>query len=269
MMKNRVEISKYRPLLKEQWDCFIDESKNGTFMQKRDYMEYHKNRFDDFSLLFYYKERLVAILAACWEGETLFSHKGLSFGGFITSRKMTTAIFETVFNAFLQYCRENGFSTLVYKCIPSIYHQLPADEDKYFLFTSNQSRLIRRDLNSVIFLTEYQGIGNWQVRRKRALKKGKSVDLTIQESGDYKQYWDILSDNLYSRHKIKPVHTLQEIKSLQSKFPNQIKLFAAFDDNEMLAGVVTYLNKNVFIFNILEIQIKEGILAQLINLLII
>ena len=43
---------------KNIWNVFIDLSKNGTFMLKRDYMEYHSDRFVDHSLMFYKNDKL-------------------------------------------------------------------------------------------------------------------------------------------------------------------------------------------------------------------
>lgn len=51
--------------------------------------------------------------------------------------------------------------------------------------------------------------------------------------------------NLAKRHNIKPVHSLEEIKYLHGKFPDNIKLCASYQDDTMLAGVVVYENINV------------------------
>jgi hypothetical protein len=55
----------------------------------------------------------------------------------------------------------------------------------------------------------------------------------------------ILVDSLQKRHNVKPVHTLEEIKLLASRFPENIKLFASFQDGAMLAGIVIYESRNV------------------------
>ena len=44
-----VTIVRYSQISKNLWDQFVDESKNGTFMLKRDYIEYHSDRFEDYS----------------------------------------------------------------------------------------------------------------------------------------------------------------------------------------------------------------------------
>ena len=64
-------------------------------------------------------------------------------------------------------------------------------------------------------------------------------------STDFDTYWEILEKNLSERHNTRPVHSLREIRYLHSRFFNNIVLFASYQDQEMLAGVVIYESKNV------------------------
>src|SRR4029453_8772018 len=68
---------------KAAWDEFVARSKNGTFLFRRDYMDYHADRFDDHSLLAYQGDQLVAVLPANLAGDALVSHGGLTYGGFV------------------------------------------------------------------------------------------------------------------------------------------------------------------------------------------
>ena len=54
------EIRRYTEADKAAWDAFVAQSKNGTFLFFRDYMDYHRDRFDDHSLMFYLDGRLYA-----------------------------------------------------------------------------------------------------------------------------------------------------------------------------------------------------------------
>ena len=53
-----ITILRYEQSYKAVWDQFIDDSKNGTFMLKRDYMEYHADRFMVYSLMFYNENKI-------------------------------------------------------------------------------------------------------------------------------------------------------------------------------------------------------------------
>ncbi|HUR80134.1 MAG TPA: GNAT family N-acetyltransferase, partial [Thermoanaerobaculia bacterium] len=67
------------------WNEFVRASRNGTFLFDRGYMDYHADRFEDRSLLFFDSaDRLVAVLPAHRRGTELISHGGLTYGGFVT-----------------------------------------------------------------------------------------------------------------------------------------------------------------------------------------
>mgnify|MGYP003749892439 CR=1 FL=1 len=65
----------------------------------------------------------------------------------------------------------------------------------------------------------------------------------ILQSENYKEYWEILSDNLYEKYKAKPVHSLEEIIKLHTLFPDNIVLFVAMYKGKVVAGVVMYVNE--------------------------
>jgi hypothetical protein len=239
--KNAVTISVYTPQNKALWDSFVSKSKNGVFLFFRDYMEYHSNRFTDHSLLFFEGERLVALLPANVEGKALQSHGGLTFGGVITNYTMKTPLMLSVFRALITHCRSQGIRELTYKPVPYIYHSAPADEDLYALFTLN-AKLKARSVSSAIYLPNP---ARFDGNRKDNLRKARKNKLTVKESLDYDAFMKIEAENLIERHGVKPVHTVDEIKLLASRFPGNIKLFASFKDENLLAGVIIYESQNV------------------------
>ena len=83
------EIRRYTSELADEWNQFIAKSKNGTFLFDRRYMDYHADRFNDHSLLFYLGNRLLAVLPAHASGDTLYSHNGLTYGGLVMSSRLT------------------------------------------------------------------------------------------------------------------------------------------------------------------------------------
>ena len=68
----------------EEWNGFVALAKNGTFLIDRRFMDYHSDRFADFSIMFYdEKNRLVALLPANRKGDSVCSHRGLTYGGLV------------------------------------------------------------------------------------------------------------------------------------------------------------------------------------------
>lgn len=236
-----IHLMRYEPSYKNDWDVFIDISKNGTFLLKRDYMDYHSHRFADHSLMFVSKKSIIAVLPATSSGNTFSSHAGLTYGGLVMSRKITIAEVMEIFRLIFSYLHQNGFLTFIYKPIPHIYHDIPAEEDLYALFRHFAS-LKARGLSSAIMQGDRLKFRNI---RRHGIKKAVKNNVIVEQSDNYQDFWRILETNLSERHGLSPVHSLKEIKLLASRFPNEIKLYVAKIGSETLAGVVVYVSKNV------------------------
>lgn len=232
-----MKVVRYTPKKKKEWNDFAHASKNGTFLHLRDYMDYHSDRFRDHSLLFVDgNDKLAALLPANEEDGTLISHGGLTYGGVITGAQMTASRMLEAFDALVAYARKAGISRVVYKTIPSLYHKLPADEDRYALFR-HKAALNRCDVLSVV--DQRQRLP-YQERRTRKIKQARGASLAIEESRDFAAFWRVLEQNLSTRHGKKPVHSCAEIELLAGRFPDHIRLHICRDAEEVLAGVVIY-----------------------------
>ena len=71
-----IEVVRYTQGKAAEWDAFVAQSKNGTFLFFRGYMDYHADRFEDCSLMVYLKNRMIALLPGNRQGTTFFSHQG-------------------------------------------------------------------------------------------------------------------------------------------------------------------------------------------------
>ena len=239
---HRMKATRYSTSEREAWDAFVMSSKNGTFLFQRSYMDYHSDRFTDHSLLFHSdKGQLIAILPANERGETLQSHGGLTYGGVICDASMTTPVMLEVFGALFEYMRASGFSRLVYKTMPHIYHRHSAEEDRYALFRAD-ARLVRRDVLSVIRSDARLPL---QKRRSRKVAQAQKLGLVVETSSDLGVFWAILEENLLATHGVKPVHTLEEIELLRSRFPDHIKLHICRENDVVVAGVMMFNSSQV------------------------
>ena len=75
----------------EEWNQFVKNSKQGTFLLDRSYMDYHSDRFTDHSLLVYRQGKLYALLPANERDHTLYSHQGLTYAGLLTRLRPKTS----------------------------------------------------------------------------------------------------------------------------------------------------------------------------------
>lgn len=236
-----IEVVKYSANYKDAWDAFVKVSKNGTFLLQRNYLEYHAERFEDHSLLFYSKGKLVALLPANVAGKEVQSHGGLSYGGIVSGTSMKTQLMLDVFEAMLHYYKALNYETINYKAIPHIYHQQPAEEDLYALFRNNAT-LYRRDVNTVIPLNNSLP---YNTLRKRKIKQARQLGIQLGQSQNYKGFLTISQQILSDKYNTTPAHTAEELQLLAAHFPGNIKLHTAEKGNEVLAGILIYETETV------------------------
>ena len=236
-----IEIKLYQNKFKFIWNKFVNQAKNGIFFFQRDYMDYHSDRFIDNSLLIYKNNKLLALLPSNIENDKLISYGGLTFGGVISDYNMKIKLMLEIFENVIDYMLKNNYKKLIYKSIPNIYHIYPSEEDLYALFRNN-AKLIRRDVSSTINLSETI---KYSKGRKWSIKKSKSKNFKIIISDDFKSFMEIEEKILTSKYGVNPVHTHEEISLLHSIFPNNIKLFAIYNESIMLGGVIIYESQNV------------------------
>lgn len=179
-----ITIAIYNPTYKNNWNEFVKNSKNATFMFQRDYMEYHSERFQDLSLMFYNDEKLVAIMPCSFNDNQIVSHAGLSFGGILSTYKMTVSIMLECFEALTTFMKNKSIKSLIYKCIPNIYHLYPSQEDLYALFI-NHAKLIRRDIASVIYLPEKI---KFSKGKKWGISKAKQFGVEVKQFYDFAMF---------------------------------------------------------------------------------
>ncbi len=232
-----ITIEKYTAQSKHEWDDAVRNSRNGTFLHLRDYMDYHSDRFVDFSLVARDGENIVAVLPACRKGNTLYSHRGLTYGSWLVPlRHFDATTMMEVWEASVQFLQDEGIEEIVYKPVPHIYHRYPCEEDLYTIFRAG-GVLAESNISTTIDLDEPLPFDRGNKRNVNlALKSG----VEVKESGDWQGYWDVLDALLMEKYDRHPVHSLDEILLLHSRFPENIKLYTAMLGDEILAGVVMY-----------------------------
>ena len=237
-----IEIVKYDGSMASQWNEAVKQSRNGTFLLQRGYMDYHSDRFTDCSLVALHDGKLCGLLPANIDGETLWSHRGLTYGGWIVPLKhFDTTVMVEVMDAAVEWMRGNGIKRLMYKAVPHIYHRYPCEEDLYALFR-HHAALTETNISTTIDLSNPLPLDRGNKSGANAARK---AGITVGASDDWAGYWQLLSSLLDERYDTRPVHTLDEIMLLQGRFPENIRLYTATLEGELLAGVVMYLSSPV------------------------
>lgn len=235
-----ITIKQYVSSDKRIWNDFVARSVNGTFLFNRDFMEYHKERFTDHSLLIYNKKRLIALLPANEKRNNIYSHEGLTYGGLIVLPNTPFITTLSCFYALTKYYYQHGYKTMYYKPVPTFFHSQSYLEDQYALFRLN-AKLSAMNTGFVASLPTQLA-----KRRTRMVRKAKRYGIIVRRAKDCRLFWrEILIPHLKTKFRTKPVHTVEEIELLRKHFSTSIVQYNAYVEKNIIAGVTVFLNRSV------------------------
>ncbi len=235
MNKESIKLIKYTQAHHKPWDDMVSNSKNGNFLHQRDYMDYHAHRFDEQSVLILKQDKPIAIFPCNQVADQVISHSGLTYGGLIYGKKLHAVDVLEIFHQLAIYYRQMGVTKILYKAVPHVFHNYPAEDDLYALMRLGAS-LYRRDLSAVIRLDQRI---NFSELRKRAIRKSTKQGIEVREGEFFNEFHQLLRQ-VVSKFGSEPVHSKEELELLKARFPNNIRLFGAFNREKLLAGTVIY-----------------------------
>jgi len=237
-------IEPYTPAEASLWDATVETSRNGTFLLRRGYMDYHSHRFADRSLLVRdARGGIAALFAAADQSmsggtpDEIVAHPGLTYGGLVLPHDIYGSEVVDIMECVADYWRQQGRKRMLYRSIPWIFHRQPAEDDVYALFRLG-AQLHSCTLASV-WLTESAPQRNQNTRRNIA--RGRAEGILVDRSTRWHDFHALLSATLAERHGATPVHSADELYRLAKAFPDNISLHtASAPDGEMLAGTVIF-----------------------------
>lgn len=231
-----LNIRLYEPSDFQKWNNFVADATESSFLFDRNYMEYHKNRFTDYSLIIYTNKAWVAILPAFSLENNLFSHFGLTYGGFVFSKTLPTVDKEKILQNVLSFLREAHFKQLYIKPIVQIYKK-KIDFGMEYLLVKNQGVLYRKEMNLAIDFANWHGSKSKWKHYKKAVQNG----LILKKETTFDGFWNqVLIPKLADKYQTKPVHSVEEISYLHNKFPDKILQYNVYLQNELLAGITLF-----------------------------
>jgi hypothetical protein len=177
----------------------------------------------------------VAIMPANRLQDKVVSHGGLTYGGLIySSRLKQTACLEVLKN-ILQYYRQQGVAHLTYKSIPTIFHRFAGQEDLYAIWRLG-GQLVRRDVSTVVDLSSTY---RFSKGRTWTVNKAMKAGIHVRRQADPLSFHALLKCVL-SQHGASPVHSVAELAFLMGRFPQQIQLYEAMLNDQLMAGALVF-----------------------------
>lgn len=236
-----MKVESCHPEFDESWDQLVAQAPMATFLHSRRFFAYHRDRFNDIStLLRDDRGRLVGVLPAAvdpMKDDRVTSHPGATYGGLIHAGALYGERMLEALRLIANHYAGSGFRSLTYKAVPHIYQRVPSHDDLYALFRLGATRS-RCDLSCTVDLAHRRPLAS---RRKRGLKKAARGGVAVASGNEaVGELWPILEENLASRHGVRPVHTLAEIRELLERFPETIEVVCASADGELVAGTVLF-----------------------------
>ena len=204
-------------------------------------MEYHSDRFRDNSLLVISNKKVMGLLPANRNGDSLISHEGLTYGGIIMTKDNKATDIIEMMGCIKNYCKNMGIKRLIYKAIPSIYQSIPSEEDRYAIYKFG-GKLVKCDLSSTIS-NKYKV--NLNKGKKSNVNKALRSGVIVHHSEEYDEMIEMVNRNLEDKYQKKAVHTKKEIIYLKNLFREEIKLITASHSGKMVAGVIVFETKTV------------------------
>lgn len=224
------------------WNAFVGSAQNATFLFHRDFMEYHSDRFQDYSLLVFEGEKLISILPAnCTEYE-VYSHSGLTYGGFVLGQMVGENDFEMIYSAIIEFLKKADKNQLIIKEMLPFYHRTETTNFADF-FIENGAKITNTKKNLAIdFKSDY----TISKSKKKHYRRLQSEGLVVKKEENFDAFWtNVLTPLLDEKYNTKPLHSLSEITLLQHKFPLNIEQYNLYLDEEILAGITIFKTKHV------------------------
>jgi hypothetical protein len=232
-----VEVRRYSADLAAEWDRLVESSRNGLFLFRRGYMDYHSDRFEDSSAMAYVDGQLAAVMPVSIDRESglATSHGGLTFGGPVFRKDSRGEVALGAIDAMLDALGAWGAGELEVRLLPQFLASYPSAETDYALWRRGFT-LVRRDLSSILPLA---GRFDLNSSKKQAVAKAAKAGLAVGE-GSTAAFHALLAEVLGWRHGVTPVHTCEELQLLRDRFPGEMLLRTVEKDGETIAGVLVF-----------------------------
>lgn len=203
---------------RHDWDRFVEQSINGTFMHTRRFLSYHPQaHFDDHSLWMHDdRARLRAVLPAAivqHDGERILqSHPGATYGGIVVDDGISDRSTDQIVSLMVQHAEAIGCTGIWMRLPERVYHHRCCEELDVALFRAG-FQIEGRELSCAVPLNGPRSNLEqlFDSAARRALRRAASCNVTVATSTRFSEFWEILRRVLNDRYGTTPTHSLEDI----------------------------------------------------------
>jgi hypothetical protein len=234
-----ITVEFYNESHRNDWEALVDSSYNGTFMHKRTFIDYHKDSFEDASLVIYNNEKICGVFPAVRYEDRVVSHPGLAIGGLVYNDRVRGY---DLLDILIKIKEIYNYLPIIYKTTPSEFQRHSVSDDIWALYNL-KAKKISCELSSVLnpLTTNYE---YWPDKKDELSHLKNNIVLSAMNLSDLdlvKEFWEkVLIPNM-AKYNTKPTHTPEDIQYLYNKFPVFVKgLLARHESGKMLGGLIIF-----------------------------
>jgi hypothetical protein len=168
-----------------------------------------------------------------------------TYGGFVVNDTIGVEEAVEMAGQLIIEARKRNVHEIIIRNPFRIFHQRLCDETDYAMWYHGFV-IKTRELETAIRLGAYEQVqALYDDGTKRSIKKSRQ-NISVEISDDFASYWTVLEQNLLKKHGTKPTHAYSDFQLLLNKVgSDKIKLFAAFKDSKLIAGIIVFVVNNI------------------------
>ena len=238
------------------WDRFVmQESGNGTFLQTRNFLNYHPvGRFEDASLMVVnQKGAVMAVVPAAVQhidGKKVFrSHPGSTYGGPVLRNTCTSAEKVVGICCALTAYLEANYDRAELHITPELFASQSTELLQYALYYCGFTQYT--ELSTYVDVqgkTAEEIMAGFDRNKKRNVRKCMERGVTfspITSDEEVAEFHRLLAINL-SKYGVEPVHTVADLLDFKNnRLGDKVRFYGVKDGDQMVAaGMLFYFEQN-------------------------
>ena len=246
------QVVPYSGQYKDAWDDFVqNRSCNGNIFHEQQFLTYHRDRFEDASILIFDRQggRILAVIpAALKRGDSkiaIVSHPGSSYGAVVFAEGIKLRLLKDVLNTAIEYYYKTYNTDYMQLTLQEEFHTTNSFEELVFLLWHRGFKIESKEASCVKDLSDalpasYGKTIKQYIKSKKDQRLGISHDV-VDAPAEIETCYGLIAENLKNKYSKSPVHSLEELIDLKSRYGERVTVFGSTFENRIIATVIVFV----------------------------